>query len=203
MYIGKAGEGRRFMCPLYKCDEQGSEVALSVVDEEVVEVRADPLADLKSAERKRAIEMVVFQSFALASGLPVDEGSAENRDPDYPDILCAISGEKYWFELGQIINEEVAEKLNPNRRKQDGGFSYDQEKPFVDVVKSKATKKYVTEGAPVDLVLHFDLRLGSAATVERIVDKHTELLASLTTTGPFKRVWIFDEYTRTVLWPKV
>jgi hypothetical protein len=202
MYIGKVGEGRRFMCPLYKCGEQGPEVTASVVDEEV-EVPASPLADLKSAERKRAIELVVFQSFAYASGLPVDEGSAENRDPDYPDILCAISGEKYWFELGQIINEEVAEKLNPNRRKQDGGFSYDQEKPFVDVVMSKATKKYVTEGAPVDLVLHFDLRLGSAATVDRLVDKHAKLLDSLTTTGPFKRVWIFDEYTRTVVWPKV
>jgi hypothetical protein len=35
MYIGKVGEGRRFMCPLYKCNEQGPEVAASVVDEEV------------------------------------------------------------------------------------------------------------------------------------------------------------------------
>jgi len=135
--------------------------------------------------------------------LPIDEGSAENRNPDYPDILCTVSGQKYWFELGQIINEEVAEKLSPNRRKQDGGFSYDQEKPLKNVVNSKATKKYVTEGAPVDLVLHFNLRLGTRANVERLVHKHTALLASLTTTGPFKRVWVFDEHTRAIIWPRI
>jgi hypothetical protein len=202
MYIGRIGEGRRFRCPLYKCDEQGSEVAVSVGDEEV-QITANPLDELKGAERKRRLEMLVFQAFALASGLPVDEGSAENRDPDYPDILCTISGQNYWFELGQIINEEVAEKLNPDRRRQEGGFSYDQEEPFVKIITSKATKNYVTGGAPVDLVLHFDLRLGSAATVKRLVDKHAALLDSLTLKGPFKRVWVFDAHTRTVVWSKI
>jgi hypothetical protein len=124
MYIGRVGDGRKFMCPFYKCDELGPEVAAFLVDEEV-QISADPSNDLKGAERKRAIEMSVFQSFAFASGLPIDEGSAENRDPDYPDILCTISSQKYWFELGRIIDEEVAEKLNPYRRKQDSGFSYD------------------------------------------------------------------------------
>ena len=75
--------------------------------------------------------LLIFQSFASACGLPVDEGSPENREPDYPDILCTISGQRYCFELGQIIHEEVAEKVNPKRRTLDGGFSYDQEEPFV------------------------------------------------------------------------
>jgi hypothetical protein len=202
MYIGKAGEGRRFMCPLYKCDEQGPEVAACVMDEEL-RIPADQSSNLKGAERQRADEMLVFQSFASVSGLPIDEGSAENSNPDHPDILCTISGQKYWFELGRIINEEVAEKLNPSRRKRDGGFSYDQGKPFVDLINSKASKKYVTEGAPADLVLHFDLRLGTAAAIERLVEKHATLLDSVPSRGPFERVWVFDEYTKTVLWPKV
>ncbi len=145
--------------------------------------------------------MLIFQSFASASGLPIEPGSAENRDPDYPDILCRISGKRYWFELGQIIHEEVAEKMNPRRRNLDGGFSYDQEEPFVKIITSKAMKRYVTEGAPLDLVLHFDLRLGSAATVERLVHKHAALRDSLVVKGPFNRVWVFDEYTRAVVWP--
>ena len=191
MYIGKDCEGRRYRCPYYKCDEEGPVVAVSVVDEEV-QVPTNPLDDLRGDERKRTLEMLVFLSFASASGLPIDEGSPENGAPCYPDIACTISGQPYWFELGQIINEEVAEKLNPKRRKQEGGFSYDQEKPFVERVNDKATKRYKTEGAPVDLVLHFDLRLGSAATVKRLIEKHATLLDSLTTVGPFKRVWIFD-----------
>lgn len=199
MYIGKDGEGRRFMCPLYKCDEQGPDVAALVVDEEV-DSPANPLDDLRGDERKRAIEMLVFLSFASVSGLPIDEGSPENGAQGYPDIGCTISGQPYWFELGQIINEEVAEKLNPRRRKQESGFSYDQEQPFVERVKDKATKSYKTEGAPVDLILHFDLRLGTAASVRRLIEKHGTLLDSLTTSGPFQRVWIFDEHTKEIVW---
>ena len=142
----------------------------------------------------------MFQSFACASGLPIDAGSAENHEPDYPDILCTISGQRYWFELGQIIHEEVAEKVNPMRRKLDGGFSYDQEQPFVDLVTSKASKKYVTKGAPVDLILHFDLRFGTAAAVQRLCEKHASLLETLTDTGPFKRVWVFDDFKKAVVW---
>jgi hypothetical protein len=199
MYIGKVGEGRQFMCPIYECDEHGPQVATLVVDEEV-ELPAPSLDDLRGSERKRALEMSIFLSFASASGLPIDEGSAESREPNYPDILCTISGERYFFELGRVINREVAEKLNPNRRKPEGGFSYNQEKPLVDIVKSKSAKAYKTEGAPVDLLLHFDLRLGSASTVERLIQSNPELLHSPATTGPFKRVWVFDEYTRQIVW---
>jgi hypothetical protein len=199
MYIGKVGEGRRFMCPLYKCDEEGPELAASVVDEEV-ETPTNPLDDLRGDERKRAVEMSVFQSFASVSGLRIDEKSSENGQQNYPDIGCTISGQRYWFELGQIINEEVAEKLNPKRRKPEGGFSYDQESSFAKLVSDKATKKYETEGAPVDLVLHFDLRFGTTARARLLIEKHGTLLDSLSTAGQFKRVWIFDVHTNEIVW---
>ena len=199
MFIEKSGDGRRYRCPLYKCDERGPLVAEAVVDEEIYPP-PDPLANLKGDERKRAMEMLIFQSFAAVSGLPIDEGSPEHRDPEYPDILCTILGRKYWFELGQVIHREVAEKVNPKRRKLDGGFSYDQERPFVDLVKSKATKKYTTEGAPVDLILHFGFRFGSATAARRLCEKHAALLEALTTAGAFSRVWVFDEFNKVVIW---
>jgi hypothetical protein len=201
MYIGKEGPGRRYRCPLYKCDEAGDVVADSVVDEEV-QLPPDPFTILKGAERKRALEMLVFLRFAAASGLPIDEGSPENRDPNYPDILCTISGQRHWFELGRIIHEEVAEKLNANQSKHVGGFSYNQEEPLVYVVTEKAKKNYNTENAPVDLILHFDPRFGSAATAQRLCEKNEALLKSLTTTGPFERVWVFDEFNKVVVWQR-
>ena len=199
MYIGKVGEGRRFLCPFYKCDGQGPEVAASVVDEDV-ETPTNPLDDLRGDERKRAVEMSVFQSFASVCGLPIDKGSHENGAQYYPDIGCTIAGQRYWFELGQIINEEVAEKLNPKRRKPEGGFSYDQESSFAKLVSDKATKKYETEGAPVDLILHFDPRFGTTARARLLIEKHGTLLDSLTTSGPFNRVWIFDVHTNEIVW---
>jgi hypothetical protein len=200
MYIGKLGEGRRFKCPYYKCEEQGPIVAGAVVDEDVEPQPPDPLMSLKKAERKRAAELSIFRSFASVCGLPIDEGSPENHKPDYPDILCTIAGQRYWFELGQIIHEEVAEKLNPKRRTLDGGFSYDREEPFLELVNSKGSKRYITEGLSVDLILYFDLRLGTTASVRRLCERHTDLLDSLTTTGPFKRVWIFNVATQEVVW---
>jgi len=199
MYIGKVGEGRRFMCPLYKCDEEGPEVALSVVDEEV-ETPTNPLDDLRGDERKRAFEMSVFQSFASVSGLRIDKGSHENGAQYYPDIRCTILGQPYWFELGQIINEEVAEMLSPKRRKEERGFSYDQESSFAKLISGKATKKYETEGASVDLILHFDPRFGTTARARLLIEKHGTLLDSLTTSGQFRRVWIFDAYTKEIVW---
>lgn len=199
MYIGKDGNGRRYECPLYKCDKHGAVVAEGVEDEEI-ELPPDPPANLKSAEKKRAAEMQVFQSFACASGLPIDPRSAENHEPDHPDILCKISGDPYWFELGRIIHEEVAEKVNPKRQKADGGFSYNQEPPFVNLIESKASKSYRTDGFPVDLIVHFDLRYGTASTTRGLCEKHRTLLETLITKGTFRRVWVFDELNKAVVW---
>jgi hypothetical protein len=192
MYIGKSGEGRRYKCPYYKCLEEGPIVAETVEDEHVEPPPADPLTNLKKAERQRAEELLIFQFFASACGLPIDEESPENREPNYPDILCTISGQRYWFELGEIIHKDVAEKVNPKRRAWDGGFSYDQEQPFVELINSKAAKTYTTDGLPVDLILHFDLRFGTTASVRRLCERHAELLKSLTTAGSFNRVWVFN-----------
>jgi hypothetical protein len=201
MYIGKVGDGRRFVCPFYKCDEQGEDFALSVVDEEVA-IPEDPLSGLGKEERKRTIEMAIFKSFASASGIGMDEGSAINHPPDAPDVRCTISGKPRWFELGQIINEEVAAKINPKRQASTPGFSFSQEDPFVEIITKKKSKTYQTAGDPVDLVLHFDLRLGSKSVVLGQIEKHADLLESLLADGSFSGVWIFDDWTKSIVWSK-
>ena len=82
----------------------------------------------------------------------------------------------------------------------DSGFSFSQEAPFVKVVTAKATRRYETKGAPVDLILHFDLRLGSKSTVLGLVATHAALLKSLMNDGPFTRVWIYDAFTSCIVW---
>src|SRR5438876_10704849 len=79
MYVGKVGLGRRYLCPLYKCSEEGDEVAISVVDEEIA-IPKDPLEGLGKGERQQFDEMTTFTLFASASGLAVDEGSVTNED---------------------------------------------------------------------------------------------------------------------------
>jgi hypothetical protein len=197
MYVAKVGQGRRYLCPFYKCDKQGDEIGSVVIDEEV-EIPRDPWIDLKKADR----EMAVFKSF-VASGVAIDKGSESNAEPPYPDVRCTISGKLHWFELGQIIDKEVAAKTSPRRNRMDGGFGFSQETPFVYIVKDKATKTYETLGAPVDLVLHFDLHLGTKRVIQDQIQKHAALLKTLVNEGPFSRVWIYDEYTKSIVWSDV
>jgi len=194
MYVGKVGQGRRYLCPFYKCDKQGDEIGSVVIDEEV-EIPKDPLIGLNKADR----EMAVFKSFIGASEIAIDEGSS-NAEPPHPDIRCTVAGKLHWFELGQIIDKEVAAKTSRTRKTMDGGFGFSQETPFVYIVKDKATKTYETLGAPVDLALHFDLHLGTKRVVIDQILKHAALLKSLVGTGPFSRVWIYDEYTKCIVW---
>ena len=137
LYIGKVDQGRQFLCPLDNCDNRGDWVSAVVVDEELV-VSDDPVGGLGKAER----EMSVFSSFARASGLAIDEGSAVNAVPQHPDIRCTIQGQLYWFELGEIVSEEVAKRTNSRGRIIGRDFSFSQEDPFVNIVNKKATKAY-------------------------------------------------------------
>jgi hypothetical protein len=198
MYIGKVDQGRRFLCPFDECDERGDWVSTVVVDEELG-TPDDPLRGLRKTDRRQMEEMSVFNSFAAASGLAIDEGSAVSASPPYPDIRCTISGQLYWFELGQIIDGEVAEKINPKRRRIGGGFSFSQERPLIDIAKKKVLKAYKTQGAPVDLILHFDLRLGTKGIVGPLIEKLAGPLNSLVTKGPFARVWVYDDWTKKVV----
>src|SRR5882724_3154471 len=112
MYIGKCEQGRQYLCPFYKCPEKGELVAVAVEDEDV-RIPHDPLEGLKSDKRKQHKEMSAFTSFASASGLEIDPGSPTNGNQGFPDIGCTISGNLHWFELGQIISSDVAERINP------------------------------------------------------------------------------------------
>ena len=123
-----------------------------------------------------------------------------NEKSPLPDIGCTISGKPHYFELGEIISEDVAEAVNPKRWGRDPGFSFSQENPFLYIVAKKATRTYTTDGAPVDLILHFDLKLGSRGVIDGLIQKHGERLKNLVTDGPFLGVWIYDSYTNFVVW---
>ncbi len=200
LYIGKSGRSRQFLCPFFQCNERGEVVAISVPDEDEPSPEVEPVSPMSNEERKRNLEMTAFRSFTSVSGLVIDEGSVTNEQPPKPDIRCTISGKPRWFEMAQIISEKVAANINLKGHASKRGFSFNQEDPFVDVVRKKLTKRYETGGAPVDLILHFNLRLGKSSVVRNLIQRYSVLLDSLVSTGPFARVWIFDEWRREVIW---
>ncbi len=65
MYIGKAGHGRQFFCPFYKCGEPGEVIAEIVIDSQVGLPHAEPKTS--NQERQWAEEREVFESFVTAA----------------------------------------------------------------------------------------------------------------------------------------
>ena len=67
-------------------------------------------------------ELRVFKSFAQVSGLPVNFGSIENRDPPEPDIYCEISEVgPVAFELLEMLDQDrIARPLNIQVETMDG-----------------------------------------------------------------------------------
>jgi hypothetical protein len=71
------------------------------------------VAGLRKDDRKKAKELELFTSFVSASGISIDPQSAKNAGPPRPDISGTVNGTLRWFELGEIIGNDVAEKINP------------------------------------------------------------------------------------------
>ena len=56
-------------------------------------------------------EIQIFNRFARAAGLTVDETSIEKRNPPEPDILCRVNGVAQAFELVEIIDQDHAQRV--------------------------------------------------------------------------------------------
>jgi hypothetical protein len=199
MYIGRVYQDRRFLCPIYQCNEKGDLVADSIQIEAVQTTIDSSIGRTNQVEQKED-ELSVFHLFCVASRLPIDIESIVSKPTPCPDIYCRLLGNEHFFELAEIINPGVAEKLSRSRRKLTPSFTYSQRECIELVVKKKSEKRYETEGNPVDLLLYFDLKLGSDAAILKLIKNNPIILDPLLEPGPFNRIWIFDVQTEQVIW---
>jgi hypothetical protein len=187
--------------PVRECGKRGEALADSLQSEHLRIL--DPngaIRPLTKNEQKESSELALFNSFAPAAGIHVDEGTARNaRDPD-PDIRCMIAGREHWFELGRIVNQDLAERINPKRRTRDVPFSFSQEEPLASIINKKRRKKYLTGGSPVDLVLYFDHYPADLRAIQRHITNQHSALVSLVNECHIRRVWLYDWWSRRVLW---
>jgi hypothetical protein len=195
MWIAKSGKGRRFACPVKGCRCVGPVVAEIVSDLGEKEEPQAAMAVLRGEAKKAAFELSVFIEFAKVAPLAAD--APENGGRGRPDIRCRIDGREYWFELGRIADEILAEQINRMWPKNPRPFQFEQEEPFERIMKQKAVKTYQTDGHPVDLVLHFDHQPPDRTAIQRHVAQHAGTLDELT--KRFSRVWVYDGWSKSML----
>jgi hypothetical protein len=148
-------------------------------------------------------ELEVFRAFAIAAELGVDDCSVRNANAPGPDIWCSIAGAPYYFELGEIVDTSVSYSVAKSLEKDEHiGGPFSQIQPFQDILVSKAVKTYVTDGCPVDLVLHYQKQTPPWHQYfeEMVYEYAKEIDAVLTGNGgPFQRLWVFDFWKKEIL----
>jgi hypothetical protein len=155
---------------------------------------------LPSATRKARAEMGIFINFVRAANLMVDDQSAMNLSPPLPDIRCTIGGIPHLFELAEITDEDLATEVNKARRRQtdpDGGAFFEHE-PILRVLRKKATRQYQTDGVPLDLILYYDKQYPFMPT-EYMKDYPGEIADVMRPSGPFSRIWIYNNCDEQVI----
>ena len=148
--------------------------------------------------RKATFELSTFIEFAKAAQLSIE--SPENASPPHPDIRCEIDGDEYWFELGRITDSNLAKAINIEWPKNPAPFSFAQREPLLRIIEKKAVTHYKTHDRPIDLILHFDQQPPDQAALTRHLEELAENLDALRQPGPFARVWIYDQWSKSILW---
>jgi hypothetical protein len=173
-----------------------------------IEKRVQAWKDLKRDQQKVYIEWKTFRAFAVASGLDIDPRSIGTCDPNettppLPDVRCLLSGDVAYFELGEVTEEDLAQKASlamKNRLKVYGG-AVSQRQPLVRIFLKKCRNRYTTNGRPLHLVLHFAVGRQSPFEPQLSADleKWRDRLIARIRRSPFTSVWLYDDWQKEVL----
>ena len=157
---------------------------------------------LPSSDKKELDEMEIFCTFAEAARLNAEPDSMRSEKPPKPDIGCRIAGELTFFELGRIVDENVAKAFYPAFRS--GGVSaataYDPLAPLIRMFQGKADSRYDTNGSRVDLVLYFYEQSPDWTPTSEYLNRRLLEIDAMIHKSQFNVVWLFDMWSNSILW---
>jgi hypothetical protein len=137
--------------------------------------------------------------------------------PPMPDLECNIAGERRLFELGEVLESQLAEglahSLKQSRLKAEalrrgdidkaasirtiGGRRYAAHACLERILREKLGRPYQSEGARIELLLFYD-RQEPWGPFDYMLGWECEL-ADLLTASVFKTVWLFSLPTQAVI----
>jgi hypothetical protein len=166
-------------------------------------------------------ERDVFCGFLAASQLPIDPVSIESRHPPEPDIRAALRDQLLFFELSEILWEDLAaDPVNLAH-----GFAQSEDRararaalvaagdiaeadriqtlgtapypPLWSVIRTldkKCRATYQTSGLPIHLLLYFE-RQTPIEPFARLAGDYQGLVRDLLLASPFTDVWLYHHAT--------
>src|SRR5580704_18124850 len=143
---------------------------------------------LPNSTKNEREELDVFNAFASLPNTDIDSWSGVNAPSPEPDIRCTAAGVTYYVELGEITDQPMA-KMAADSLKYDElrGGSYSQDRPFAYIVAKKRGKKYLTNGAPAELLLYYRTQHPPWESYfsDLLAQNMADLLSLLSPNGPF------------------
>lgn len=147
-------------------------------------------------------ERRMFAEFAAAAGIRVDSGSIASSTPPRPDIRFSVGGVQRWAELVEITDQELARRHMTSLKTgaTTGGF-FSQAIPLERAVRLKALKTYETQGSPLGLVAYYDKQFPAVEVEPNLIPRTIgDLAAQMVASGAWANVWVYDNWSKAVLW---
>jgi hypothetical protein len=147
-------------------------------------------------------ERKIFGEFAEVAGLGIDPGSIVSGVPPRPDIRYTISGVIGWFELVEITDEGLARNhMTSLKTGAITGGAFSQRSPLERSMRTKAGKTYETNGTRLDLLAYYDKQYPAVSVEPDLIPETMAPIASeMVTSGAWSRVWVYDSWSRRILW---
>jgi hypothetical protein len=155
------------------------------------------LKEIAKAQRERQI----FEEFVKAADLEVEISSIRSERPPLPDVSCLIVGERYYFELAEIADNDLARNLaltEKDLKTRGGAFSYSD--PLQRVFQIKVAKNYAAPTGKLELLAYFDKQYPPTFDDSYIPREVGSLAKSMITSGVWRRIWFYDNWNKRILW---
>jgi hypothetical protein len=153
----------------------------------------------KTPKERRELE--IFLAFARVCPLNIDLNSASNEKEALPDISCAINGKTHYFELGRVLDEGLAKRLDYSLKTgQITGGAFSQDGPLIRIVQQKSKKTYPVPKDSLDLLIYYDEQVPLPdALYDETRSTLMILVQDMTLFGKWNRVWFYDHFLREIL----
>jgi hypothetical protein len=152
-------------------------------------------------ENKARYEREIFTTCTEVAKLNVEADSVKSEKPPRPDISCIISGHRHYFELTEIVDEELAEVESPNSKTVKTGCAFSHDVPLLTTFSKKAQKAYHNLGGSLELLAYYEKQ---PTPNNRILQSSTKvdlyyMTQDMIYLGPWFRLWIYDIGKKKVL----
>lgn len=151
-------------------------------------------------KEKAAREREIFTKFCNAAKLPLDLGSVKSEIVPNPDVSCMIGGRKYFAELVEIADEDVAKMtaISTKTGKSKATF-YSSKDPLIKSFQEKSKIDYMLNGTPLIILAYYEKQSPPRFDSDFIKRNISDISRKMINAGKWKSVWIYNNWSDNIL----